>query len=149
MTDAAKSALFEHCMLVYNKMLEDSTEERATEGFTGNVYRGHLTKLFMDLGLSVPYYTSVMGNLKKMNCVAQLRRGGGKSNSVWALISPPELTTFEELVDPRNAKATSGRQTVSQALQQQIRDLHAIVKKLEQDVELLKAIVIEGNQTNE
>lgn len=146
MSETNASAIFGHCCTIYNKMLELSVEESNLEGFTGKVYRGHLTHLFNEANVSLPYYTTIMNILKKMDCVTQLRRGGGTASSVWAILQPPVVETFNSLVEGKTLK-NSAKQPVSQVLQQQIRDLHATVSRLSQEVELLRAVVL-GNRDN-
>lgn len=102
MTDSPVPAGFDHCARVFAQMLKESTEETLPrpelkgddadyEGDpdTIRVYEGHLTGLFQKLGIPNPYYTSVMKALKAMNCVEQVRRGGGPALSKWALLKEP------------------------------------------------------------
>ena len=140
LTAKAAASLFTHCETVYNAMKERS-EQSTIEGFTGPVYTGRLTQLFGELGLAVPYYTSVMAKLKLMNCTVQLRRGGGRSPSVWAILAPPEMSEFEETLGEHKARIGT-RQSTSEQLKQQIRDLAAEQKRMRQDISLLKRIVL-------
>jgi hypothetical protein len=92
--EEAPPKLFEHCLSVFAKM---KAEAKATqiEGVHALVYEGYLTRLFSELQLATPYYTSVMQRLRKMGCVKQLSRGGGSSPSRWELIEEPTFDTFD------------------------------------------------------
>jgi len=83
-------------------------ESHATqiEGVHALVYEGFLTRLFSDLQLATPYYTSVMQRLKKMGCVKQLSRGGGNSPSRWELIKDPVWEDFE-IADQRRLRSAT------------------------------------------
>ena len=94
----APPANFEHCQNVYKAMLSNSTR---IEGVI--VYSGFLTKLItQELSLSVPFYTSLMRELKRMGCVKQLKRGGGTAPSEWELVKAP---TLDDFMEARPAKA--------------------------------------------
>jgi hypothetical protein len=137
----AQAALFDHCTKVYEAMAEQS-KPSTTEGFEGEVYSGHLTGLFSDLGLAVPYYSSVMAKLKDMDCVLQLRRGGGSAQSIWAILRPPTEELFEATAD-KTASPTARKPKVSDMLQQQIRDLDHRLHEAEQTITLLKALLVD------
>jgi len=96
--------------------------------------------MFAELELAVPYYTSVMRRLQDMDCVKQLRRGGGNAVSIWGLIRPPTQELFETAADSR--PPPTRKKPISEVLQQQIRDLTARQSRLEQQVELLQAVVL-------
>jgi len=126
------NALFGHCQTVYKKM-EEECEVRTIEGQDVQVYEGFLTKLFNELDLAVPYYTSVMRELRKMDCVRQLRRGGGNAPSLWLLVQAP----VEEVFAATHAKpipTQSGNQTTTKQLFQMVRDLNARLSVLEEKV---------------
>lgn len=91
--DKAPSALYEHCLVVYDKMSKEAKME-LLDGEELDVYEGFLTSLFKDVGLSVPYYTQVVRMLRAMNCVTQIRRGGGASPSRWVMHFRPDLESF-------------------------------------------------------
>lgn len=115
-------ALFGHTTRVYNAMLDSAAEGIGTEV----VYRGHLTRVFQELGLSVPYYTSVMQALKQMGCVEQIRRGGGGGESEWSLFKPPTPDLFTaKMPTPRR------RQTVADMAAQRAQDAHDRLNNLE------------------
>lgn len=91
-SDAPKPAMLVHCETVYAKMLERSTP--VTEGI---LYEGMLTHLFEEVGLSTPYYTHVMTKLKAMDCVRQIRRGGGNTPSRWLLLQEPVIESWRSV----------------------------------------------------
>jgi hypothetical protein len=120
----SESALYEHCVRVYNEM-----SERAEETPEGLVYLGALTRLFEDLGFGVPYYTNVTRKLKSMDCIRQLRRGGGPQPSKWLLLQEPTPELFQ-MVNMAEGKSTSrGGQA---ALQQNMRDINNRLLRLEE-----------------
>jgi hypothetical protein len=125
-------AIFGHCEAVYRKMEEES-KVMTVEGQEVQVYEGFLTKLFNDLNLAVPYYTAVMRELRKMDCVRQIRRGGGTAPSRWMLVQAP----VEEVFQASHAKPIpdghNGRPTTKQ-LMQMMRDINARLTVLEERV---------------
>jgi hypothetical protein len=119
----APPAMFEHCAKVYAAMERTAVEETVgLEGGTERVvvmWTGALTGLFRELDLPTPYYTAVMQHLKRMGCVEQYQRGGGKAPSKWVLYRDPTAELYE------NAEGTSGRPSASTrlaAVEQQCRD---------------------------
>jgi hypothetical protein len=98
--DVPLPAVFEHAVTVYRRM--ESEAELVNYGETGDggadikrlVWEGHLTKLFSSLHFSVPYYTSVTRELKRMGCISQIRRGGGNAASKWQLHHEPTEELF-------------------------------------------------------
>jgi hypothetical protein len=123
--------VFEHCIDIWNAM-NDRAEQVNIEGQLRQVYSGYLTKLFQRKGLSVPYYTSVMRCLQQMDCVRQLRRGGGNAPSMWLIVQEPtkELFEYARELHPvtRSKKAPDARM---EQMQQQIQDLNRRISKLE------------------
>jgi hypothetical protein len=126
-------ALLEHCQTVYSRMSaeallvtmsDDSQQE--TEVL---VYQGFLTKLFVDVQLSIPYYTAVTSALISMDCIKQLRRGGGASPSQWALLREPNLELFIDKKD--KAKA-------SEPVLQMVRDLNERLSHCENTLKWLQ-----------
>jgi hypothetical protein len=91
------SASFQHCVAVYEAMLSRSDlallDHNSQE--ESSVYTGFTTKLFAEIGLSVPYYSKIMKLLQAMDCIRQLRRGGGPSASQWLLIQAPTVELFD------------------------------------------------------
>lgn len=113
-------ALYEHCVEVYEQMANEAKLEVIDESGDGRlVYEGFITRLFQDLGLSIPYFSSVMTKLKAMQSVSQLRRGGSTTPSRWVLITAPTLEAFRATPDKHLASAGSWRR----GMEQQLRDI--------------------------
>ena len=127
--EEAPPRLFEHCITVFGRMKTTSLPTQI-EGQHALVYEGFLTRLFGELGLATPYYTSVMTRLKKMGCVKQLSRGGGNSPSKWELIKEPDWELFEATEQLRSHPDTKIGQ-----LQGQVASLNTRVAALEELVE--------------
>lgn len=102
--DKPTAILFDHCQSIWNAMDDKATDVKRDpedeNSETDRTYEGHLTRLFQQVGMSAPYYTSVMRALKEMGCVEQTRRGGGNAKSRWLLVNVPTKESFE---------ATTGR----------------------------------------
>jgi hypothetical protein len=142
--DETTPALFHHCVTVYNAMFKESKpvipmrtqgsldelEDEPGEADAILVYEGHLTRLFQQLHLSVPYYTSVTQKLKSMGCIAQLRRGGGNAPSQWQMICEPDEETFRAAIQVK--RQTQGKDAM---LEQQIRAVNLRVSTLEEIVQ--------------
>jgi hypothetical protein len=122
-------ALFEHACSVY-KAMEESSEMDDTLGL--RVYEGHLTNLFKKLLLSVPYYTEIKNRLISIGCIEQVRRGGGTAMSRWVLWKEPTLEEWKYASSKR-----PGRGNTITVLQQQIKDLIIMNRKLRDDLEHL------------
>ncbi len=109
-----KPAILDHCMAAYEAMVEESETEDE-----GLVYQGFLTKLILNnLSLSMPYYTKVTKELKRMGCIHQLRRGGSTTPSRWLLLREPTMQLYE---DSKEAREMIGTDRVS-VLEQRVRD---------------------------
>lgn len=134
--DRPTPTLFEHCVTVYNEMAAQARDENDD----GLIYEGHTTKLFNQLGLSAPYYTAVLTRLKKMNCIIQLRRGGGSATSRWRLVNEPQeesFLSFESLnVVPKGKWA---------ATDQLVRHAHRRIDELVEQFGILAEIIEELN----
>jgi hypothetical protein len=126
------SALFKHACTVYEAM------EASSETVEGRkVWKGHLTKVFTELGLPTPQYTHVMKCLKEMGCVEQIQRGGGIGNSQWQMIRPPE----EELFLAKGSEARRRDSLRKQIDEQRLSDVHTRVSNLEDEVHKLKILM--------
>lgn len=135
MSDNSKEPVaYTNCVRVYEAMKSEAVKG-SVEGFEGLIYTGKLTHKFAELGFSVPYYTSIMNNLRAMVCVIQLRRGGGNAPSIWGLIEPPNMVAFEQ-IDKEVHLGT--RQSLDKRLSQQIRDLARMVQDLHREVDALR-----------
>ena len=129
--DEAPPRLFEHCLSVFAKMKEEA-RPTTIEGTHALVYEGFLTRLFGELRLATPYYTSVMQRLKKMGCVRQVSRGGGNSPSRWELIKDPVWDDFELAETRRLQGATKLGQLQGQvtALNTRVTDLEGKMRRI-------------------
>jgi len=90
--DSDIPAMYEHCKLIYETMLEQAKPYGDGEM---SLWEGSLTGLFEDVGLGISRYTSVTKLLQKMGCLEQKHRGGGPVPSQWVVIKDPDLETFE------------------------------------------------------
>jgi hypothetical protein len=133
------SVMFDHCNRVYDEMAAQAREELINGADSSEdpdnvalIYEGHLTRLFQSLGLSTPYYTSVMNHLKTMGCVEQLRRGGGNSPSRWILRHAPTEDAFNSIEG--QLRASKGKFA---ALEQRVGDLTRTVNELYGQVQSL------------
>lgn len=119
-------AVYGHCENVYKAMLKES-HTITHGGETAVVYEGFLTRLFNDLGLSMPHYSSVMTELKRMGCVEQIKRGGGGGKSQWRMLHAPTVEEFE------NAPVTTSlrAQKLQADLYQRVRDIEKRLEDLE------------------
>ena len=119
----AEPALFQHCESVYGAMLAESEVREE-----GQVYEGFLTKLVAALRLPNPYYTFVTNALQEMDCIRQLRRGGGSTPSLWLLKQEPTMELFSEHAGSTSYAKRHDRVAM---LEQQLRDLNKRVTELE------------------
>lgn len=130
--DRPTSMVYDHCKRVFEEMQSQARKEE-----DGLIYEGHLTKLFANLQLPTPYYTTVMNHLKSMNCVEQLRRGGGNSPSRWVLIAEPNEEAFKSIENVR--RRSHGKVA---GLEQQVRDLTRQVNTLSTKVTALESFAL-------
>lgn len=131
----AVPALFEHAYSVYTAMKERAHTEQLHEHEDGEglVYEGFLTKLVtVELGLAIPYYTSIMRMLKEMQCVTQLRRGGSSAPSRWALHGEPTVDAFRTVEERLSARMQQEKTTPDS---QRVTDLNRRVTVLEEQME--------------
>jgi len=136
-----RPALFDHCNLIWDGMLERAHPEEDADGNKYLIYTGFLTKLFRESGLSVPYYSSVMTAMQKMDCVRQQRRGGGNSPSEWLLVQKPTIELFRARMDMPTGKVKSPKAENMDQLRQGQKDLNTRVTSLESQVQYLLALV--------
>jgi hypothetical protein len=126
MTDLrpAPPKLFEHVCRVFGEMKNNAIAVNLQDGDGTRhafVWEGHTTRLFRALELPSPYYTSVLGRLETMGCIAQLSRGGGTAVSRWELLDDPELEPFMNAESA--SKGRKGRKTKLQQHDQMLLDL--------------------------
>jgi hypothetical protein len=131
-SDEAPPALFTHCSRVFERMRSEAKPQRV-EGVACLVYEGYLTRLFNELEMATPYYTTVMRCLKAMNCVKQLSRGGGSSQSRWELINDPDFEAFDAIEQKRLKNNTQMGQVKDQThiLVKRVNELEGRVAMLE------------------
>ena len=119
------SALLDHCRAIYKAMEAESV----TTPSEGCVYTGHLTHLFIEVGLGQPYYTAVTRKLKSMDCIRMIKRGGSTAQSKWLLLQEPSESLFA-LPDVDRARA--GHSQGGKAMyEQQLRDMNSRLSRLE------------------
>ena len=117
-----KPAIVDHCMAAYEAM-----EEEAVTEDEGLVYEGFLTKLILQkLNLSMPYYTKVTKELKRMGCIHQLRRGGSTTPSRWMLLREPTMTLYEDSPEPPEFVGTDRLSVVEQRVRDNTERLNVI-----------------------
>ncbi len=119
--------IYEYSIQTYQAMEEQASTESlgpAHGDEEGLVYDGHTTKLIRDLGLPTPYYTKVLKELKRMDCIRQLRRGGSTTTSRWLLMQEPTVELFTKM--QASNKPGGSRLDV---LEQQVRDLRKRLDK--------------------
>ena len=131
MNEHAPPAQFNHCVTVYNKMLEEAKVERADgdSDIVMTVWTGYTTKLFDSLGMSTPYYTTVTRNLMRMGCIKQLRRGGGTATSQWELLKEPTYEAYTQAVEPISQRSNSR----TARLETEVNHLKAVLARLTQE----------------
>jgi hypothetical protein len=120
------SALFEHCKVIYNAMLDRADDESTREQPT-LIYRGSLSQLFNEVGVGQPYYSQVMNKLKSMDCARLIRRGARDVPSEWLLLQEPTTELFK-LPDT----VTPSRQGSAAQRAQRQRDLNERITRIEQ-----------------
>lgn len=116
-------AILQHCMSIYDAMDERADEE--------DVYTGYLTKLFKELNFSVPFFTTIMDELKRMGCVRQMQRGGNTKPSKWLMIERPS----EELFRLAAPSVVAKKFKIADRQDQRIKDLETRVSRLEKENE--------------
>lgn len=135
-TDKSPESLFLHCQTAYKGMLSSAKGRVMFNDETGQeetiiVWEGMLTQFITgELHLSVPYYTKITRELKRMGCIEQLKRGGGTAPSQWRLLTEP---TEEAWAKNRAKKKQS--QGPQAANEQKFADLNKRVGRLEQAFE--------------
>lgn len=110
--EKAPPALFQHCCTVFAAMRAEAHAIQLSDTESGAygipqalpegqgrkrhalVYQGHTTRLFRELNLPSPYYTSILTALQNMGCIKQLSRGGGSAESRWELLDDPTMDLF-------------------------------------------------------
>lgn len=142
-------AIFGHACTVYKEMeSEAELVERADQGMAQVlVWEGHLTKLVTRLHLSVPYYTSVTRELKRMGCIKQLRRGGGNATSQWLLVTEPTEELFRDL-STQTGNLTKRRLTRLDILEARLNSIVQEHNKMRDDYALIIEILQEKERVS-
>jgi hypothetical protein len=120
--------VYEYSVRVYQTMKEEASTESLGPQYgdeEGLVWEGFSTKLIERLNLPTPYYTKVFGELKRMDCLRQLRRGGNTAPSRWLLVQPPTVELFLKMQPSRKPDAKT-------SVQQQINDLNNRMGRIEE-----------------
>lgn len=150
--EQALPAIYEHACNVYRLM--ESTARLITMEARGLqeemlVWEGHLTKLITGepLHLSVPYYTAVTRELKRMGCIRQLRRGGGNAPSQWQLLTEPTEQLFRNEYDYVASSKRKANNRI-EALEQGLRALAKRFDKIEATHEAILDILVEREKTD-
>lgn len=145
-------ALYNHCVAVYQAMHEQASvsplEPLNDESEEALVYEGFLTRLVTnDVGLAIPYYTKVTNELKRMGCIAQLRRGGSSTPSRWQLLTEPDFEVFKETSSYEKKKSyvleaerKSRLEIVEDQVAQAVARANSADQTADQFLELAKAI---------
>ena len=119
--------LFRKCKAVHKLMLANSEKEDGLD-----MWKGFLTSFIEDnLGIEQTHYSKVMGALKSMRSVQNVRRGGGNSPAKWIVFGPPQIEDFhamKEQIDPNRQRQN---------------DLFARIDKLEQQQEKILLVLEE------
>lgn len=136
MSEAGMPALYDHCVQIYDAMFEDAdlhNKDNPDPEQRHFVWEGFLTKLFTDQGFSVPYYTSVRSALMRMDCIRQIRRGGGTAPSQWLLVQKPTPELWNAYATSTGvAERNKTKMSKTRMLEQRINDLHKRVSALEE-----------------
>ena len=126
--EVALPTVYEYSVQVYQAMIEEANTEELGLQYgdeVGLVWEGFSTKLIQRMNLPVPYYTKVFGELKRMDCVRQLRRGGSTTPSRWLLLQAPTVELFVKMEASRIP-------TAKDSVDQRINDLNNRVGKIEE-----------------
>jgi len=131
-TEDSVPVLYKQCEDVYNLMIKN----KSLSEYNGKpIYRGHLTKeIEEELGLTTSQYSRIVKALSEMQCIYQIKRGAASVPSEWALIGPPELTTFQAVTANQRKRHNSS----FTAIKQRLNDLIEVLKQV--DIQLREEI---------
>jgi hypothetical protein len=123
------------------QFLEAEGGQTVSQDDAKNVYEGHLTRLFSDLGIANPYYSKIRDALVAQGCIDQLRRGGGSALSKWIVVKPPEEETFRSFMEMK--RRPQGKTNI---LEQQVSGLRGMVNDAMNALEMMETRiqVLEG-----
>jgi hypothetical protein len=116
---------YTHALSVYEEMRKGAKLMKDDQKRDILVWEGFMTHLFDGLGLATPTYTSILGHLKRMGCINQLRRGGSTTKSLWELCAKPTEDLF------RDSVARSKPTTKTAQLEQQVAQLNQRLTSIE------------------
>lgn len=134
---------YQYCVDAYSLMKDNAQYYTAeqTGSVAMTVWEGFFTKLITeDLNLSVPYFTTIRRELIRMECIRQLRRGGGSSPSQWELLRPPTEDLWHSA--PPKRSQTNSKQEANAG---QIGDLIKRLELLEQHVNVIIQALADGS----
>lgn len=117
--------LFDHCLKLYNLMDASAIGEEGDK-----IYTGSIGPLVVSIGLAASYQSKLTDRLKKMSCVANLKRGSGAAKSVWGLYKKPTINDFFASDETGDVKIIKAREKYD-AQTQRIKDLTGRVIALE------------------
>lgn len=140
----APPALWGHTLRVYEAMAAEAESVQEDGKPASLVYEGYITHLFRDCNVPVPMYGDVLRVLKRMECIVQLKRGGGGAKSRWAITGVAELDSFMEANGQLIAKTSTSRGKTTQ-LEQQVDDIRKSIGGLD----VVKALSEMQHQLNE
>lgn len=112
--------ILEHCMNLYDAMYEESDQYRADSPDIRE-WRGQLSKLFPKIDLTPTNYSRIVGMMRRMGCIEQVRRGNANSESVWLLMQRP-TKELHDWVKSDEAESTQ-EQEYNSSIEQRLRDL--------------------------
>lgn len=128
------SVMYEHCRKAYS-ILREEAEKLGDEV----IWEGFMTHLIGDqMGMSTPYYSSILSNLKRMGCVKQIRRGGSSTPSQWALLQPPTVELFQ------NAESRTVGKGRIDSLEQRVSDITSRLDAIERMLRNGITVTVEG-----
>lgn len=134
---------YRYCVDVYERMKQtaQTLSAQQTGSVEMTVWEGFFTKLITEeLNLSVPYYSTVRRELIRMECIRQMRRGGGSSPSQWELLQPPTEELWHS-APPKRAQTHSKQDATAG----QVGDLIKRLERLEDHMEVLLSALTGGD----
>jgi len=135
---ARLTAVDKHAGAMYtilSKNAKPETLKNPTDGADVEVpvYRGHITRLWNELGISNSYYSRVMRNLEELGCIMILQRGAANTESVVAVLRAPERG---EIRPPGDLTRTREDATLRAELENVLRNIGGIdFKEAFKDIE--------------
>lgn len=128
--------LLQQCITIYDGMMEEAEEPIDPETQPWR-WEGMLTKLFAKLdNAPTSNYTRVVNMLKSMGCIEQIRRGAGRTASVWVLWQKPTVELFSFAKDAEREPDDPKKGIVGHdaSLEQRVRDLTQMCLDLREKV---------------